>query len=593
MKNKGVKIFLIVLAVVLVLGAGGGAWYYFSQKNAEPVFVFPFDYVGMTEYWGDSQESYGPVSTDKIQTVYISDTQIVTEIAVKEGDTVKKGDLLMSFDTTLSDLALERKRLDVEKLKLQLEDAKKYLREINSMKPMVIPQVEEETDKDLGTKLKGDYRISKTKKYDGSSKSKPLICWVKDGLYIDDALLEAVRVKAEDFQNYNAKKEPAKKPSSASAVENQPVPETIAPTDPPATEAPADGGNDSSGGGNDSSGGGNDSSGGGNDSSGGGEEEKPTEPEKIHVSRYYVVFKTTKGNMSLGQQLTWTGMIVNKKSNNFTFRLFDASAVSDHLLAEMGQDEQKQPEIDFGSGYTAAQIAQMRSEQEKTIRDLEFNIKMAEADYKIALTEAGDGNIYADIDGKVVSCLTEEEAKSTMQPILKVSGGGGFYVEGSVSELEKEKMKIGQEVTVNDWNTGMTYTGTIQSVGDFPAAGNGWNGMGNPNASFYPFTVFVDETADLQEGRYVSVLYSTVTEEHGVYLQNPFLRSEQGNSYVYVLGADGMLEKRFVKTGKALWGSYTEILGGLTQEDMIAFPYGKNVKPGVPAVEGDMSELYG
>ena len=59
-----------------------------------------------------------------------ADTQTVTEVLVSQGDTVKKGDLLMTFDTTLSDLELERKRLGVEKLKLQLEDAKERLREI-------------------------------------------------------------------------------------------------------------------------------------------------------------------------------------------------------------------------------------------------------------------------------------------------------------------------------------------------------------------------------------------------------------------------------------------------------------------------------
>ena len=251
------------------------------------------------------------------------------------------------------------------------------------------------------------------------------------------------------------------------------------------------------------------------------------------------------------------------------------------------------PQIDFGSGYTAAQIAEMRSQQEKTIKDLEFKIKMAEAEYKIALTEVNDGKIYARIDGEVVSVLTEEEARQSMQPILKVSGGGGFYVQGSVSELEKEKMQVGQEVTINDWNTGLTHTGTIRSLGDFPDPASGWNGMGNPNASFYPFTVFVDEEADLQEGRYVSVIYSTATGEHGIYLQNPFLRTEQGKTYVYVLGADGRLEQRFVKTGKALWGSYMEILEGLSEEDLVAFPYGKNVKPGAKALEGDMSKLYG
>ena len=572
MKNKTKKILAIVLAVVILLGAGGGGWYYFSQKNTEPVYVFPFEHVGMTEYWGDSQESYGPVSTDKIQTIYLSDTQTVTEILVAQGDTVKKGDLLMSFDTTLSDLALERKRLDVEKLKLQLQDAKTRLREINSMKPMVIPVVDESEDKNLGTALKGNYQISQNRNYDGSKKNLALICWISEGQAVTDELLEELRVKAEEFQTINAN-DPAKQPSSASAL-----PGILG------------GGGDSSTDGDDGIGDGN--TGGEETPPEGGGEDVPdeNEPVQVNVTRFYVIFKVTKGNMSLGQRLAWTGMIVNK---DYSFQFFDATAIADHMLADMGQEEEKQPEIDFGSGYTAAQIAQMRSEQEKTIKELEFNIKMAEADYKIAQTEVSDGKVYAQIDGKVVSALTEEEAKRTMQPVLKVSGGGGFYVQGSVSELEKDKMKIGQEVTVNDWNTGMTYTGTVQSLGDFPTSDNGWNGMGNPNASFYPFTVFISEEADLQEGRYVSVMYSTATSEHGVYLQNPFLRTEQGRTYVYVMGEDGRLEQRFVQTGKSLWGSYMEILSGLTEEDLIAFPYGKNVKPGAVAEEGDMSKLYG
>ena len=101
------------------------------------------------------------------------------------------------------------------------------------------------------------------------------------------------------------------------------------------------------------------------------------------------------------------------------------------------------------------------------------------------------------------------------------------------------------------------------------------------------------EEADLQAGSYVSVAYSTAESENGIYLENPFLRTEQGKSYVLVLGKDGKLEQRWVTTGKSLWGNYTEILDGLTAEDLIAFPYGKNVRPGAAAVEGDISDLYG
>ena len=74
--------------------------------------------------------------------------------------------------------------------------------------------------------------------------------------------------------------------------------------------------------------------------------------------------------------------------------------------------------------------------------------------------------------------------------------------------------------------------------------------------------------------------------------EDPFLRTEQGRTYVYVRGADGLLEKRYVTTGKSLWGSYTQILDGLTAEDYLAFPYGKQVKDGAQTVEAEPQSLY-
>ena len=94
-------------------------------------------------------------------------------------------------------------------------------------------------------------------------------------------------------------------------------------------------------------------------------------------------------------------------------------------------------------------------------------------------------------------------------------------------------------------------------------------------ASFGPFTEF-----------------STAGAEQGVYLENAFIRQEQGRHYVYLRGADGKLEKRYVSVGKSLWGSYKQILSGITEEDMLAFPYGKNLKEGADTLESDLSALY-
>ena len=320
----------------------------------------------------------------------------------------------------------------------------------------------------------------------------------------------------------------------------------------------------------------------------------PTAPSAdLTVDQFYMVMKITEGNMSLGTTLVYQGMEVSRTADGFTFRLFDASSIPDHIRPQIQQPEPDIPQVDMGSGYTSAQIAEMRAQQEKTIRDLQFQVKMAESNYQIKCKEVESAEVVATIDGTVVSLLTEEEAKQENQPILKLSGGGGFYVSGFVSELQKQTLLPGQTVTVNDWNTGMTYEGQIQSVGDFPTDGGYWNGNGNPNASYYPFTVFVGEEADLQEGSYVSVVYSAGDAQQGIYLENPFLLTQQGKSFVYVADGNGLLEKRPVTTGKSLWGSYTQILEGISAEDLIAFPYGKNLKPGAPTQLSDLSELYG
>ena len=547
---KKKKITILVSAIcagAVVLGLG--IWYYFTNVKTDPVKVYPFVYMGMTEYWGDSRESYGPVTSDNIQTVFLSDTQEVTEILVKQGDNVKKGDLLMRFDTTLSEIALERKRLEVEKQKLKLEEAKKKLNRINSLKPSQPKQeIVEVDDGDEGYVLDTPYQISTNQKYDGSSPGKALICWLREDTVISNALFQNIQEVSSQYRTANAQ---------LSASEGELAPDE---DDSGAALAPE-------------------------------EDAGVPAPDEVYAHSFYVVFKVTSGNTYLGGRTVWQGMKVSEYSEGqYSFRLCQAE-IPDHMMLEPDEPDTSAP-VDTGSGYTAAEIAQMRREQLKAIKNIEFEIQLQQAEYKIMQAEMNDGNIYAKIDGQVVSLLPEEEARANNQPLMKVSGGGGFYVQGSVSELERDSLTVGQEVTVNDWNTGMTYTGTVKSVGEFPLSDGRSYGNGNPNASQYPFYVFVDGSANLQEGSYVSVNYSSSAGEHGIYLEVPFLRQENGESYVYLRGANGRLEKRTVVTGKTVWGSHVEILSGITEDDYLAFPYGKGVKPGAQTEEGDMQDLY-
>ena len=593
MKRKGRSAFYLSGAVLAALALCAGIGYYASRGRAEPVKVYSFADIGMTEYWGDNRESEGIVTADRVQTVYLSDTQRVKQVMVQQGDKVKKGDVLVTFDTTLSELELERKRLDVEKQKLKIEEAQERLKEINRMVPMAIPAPQPNVDvpsSDAGVPLTGKFQIVSPDSYDGSSPSQPIICWIGSNTLVDNALFQSLHETAQrlqamkpaapasggnpdqtSFTAISESPEPTATPTPApsqpetTVAEPTATPDT-APTQPEATPTPVPPETTPEG-------------------------PTPT-PAPVDVREFYVIFKVTSQDTSKGATQTWQGLWITAQDGDYAFRLFDASTVADPSM-----EEPSVPDIDWGgsmnSGYTAKQIQQMRVEKEKEIRELEFALKMAEADYKIMQTEVEDGKVVARFDGTVVSLLPETEAKAQTQPLVKISGGGGFYIQGAVSELDRDSVRPGQTVTVNDWNTGATLTATVDSVGDYPVSGNGgYMGMGNPNASYYPFMVFIDGSENLMEGRYVGISYAAEAGQSGIYLQNAFLRTEQGRSYVFVEGEDKKLEKRYVTTGKRLWGESTEILSGLSPTDRLAFPYGKNVIEGAPTVEGNIADLY-
>ena len=680
-KWKGMPKWKGVKGKKLLIGIGAGAAavaivagiVLSTRGNGKTVDVYPFDMVGMTEYWGDNQESYGPVTTDKIQTVFLSDTQIITSVPVQVGAHVKKGDVLMTYDTTLSELELERKRLDVEKAKLQVTEAEEELRRINQLKPSsggggyVTP--------DYGDQLgESKYKVVTDSSYDGSSPEKALVCWIASDIPVNNSVLQALYYQAlnnQELMNTLSRRassasetpdttapsdvtEPSSAPIEPSAPSEPTAPATEAPTEPPKqpleetkapepeTPAPVITSPNVKNGGTFTVDKGmavdltfvnktkektewsvepavgellayrgeQTCALSGRVSQVGKTEYtltatvedktdifrftlevvEPSGPSKA-INDFYVVLKKTADDREKAPTNLWQGVHVYVyNGNEYGFSLFDAPAESSFFGES---DDDGGISFDFGSGMTSAELSQMRREQTKKVQDLYEEAQMAESEYRLMEREFNDGNVRSDLDGEVVSVLTEDEARQNKQPIIKVSGGGGFYVTGSVSELEKDNLKIGQSVTVNDWNTGNSYDGQVVSVGDFPTDNNGWSGAGNPNASFYPFQVFIDGSADLQEGSYASVTYSAAQAQNGVYLENPFLRTDDGEPYVYVRGAHNKLEKRYVTTGKSLWGSYTEIRSGLSADDYVAFPYGKTVKAGAPTQEGNASSLYG
>lgn len=133
MKKRNV--IVAVLLAVAVAGGSIGGYYGFRSMNRPVTMVYAVNELS-SGYWGDNMTLDGMITSDASQSVYLSTEQKVKEVLVKEGDTVKEGDVLMTYDTTAKELELETMELDQKQNELKLDQAKKQLKQLKKTKPV-------------------------------------------------------------------------------------------------------------------------------------------------------------------------------------------------------------------------------------------------------------------------------------------------------------------------------------------------------------------------------------------------------------------------------------------------------------------------
>ncbi len=516
MKQPNRRILLGALAVVLAAAILLSVILLGHGRNSVYVYSFADGILGMTDFQNDGNESSGIVTTDRVQTAFLTETQKNVQVQVTEGQQVHKGDTLFTYDTTLSKIALQQKDLEVQQLKLDLETAKKELREINSYVPMVprpeLPESPAPAEPSHPLAGLDDAALADADYYvytgSGDTANNPKLCWLRSGTMVDTALMEDL--------------------FSAAAQDV-----------------------------------------------------------------LFVRFLQTEEDQASGAVIGDFGIELMRLSTpddpsgyTYAYSFFQPS------VSEPGGDSgDDMPQEDTGSGYTAAEIAKMRADKQAELQEIDFKIKVAESELSIMTKEADAGTVTADFDGVVQNIVDEDTAKAQNQPLLKVSGGGGFYVTGAVSELALGSLQLDQKVTVSSWDTGLTYEGTVVEIQQFPADSELYDT--SSGLTYYPYKVFIDESADLQDGFYVSMRLQSDADETPLYLDNAFLRTDGATNYVFVRNEAGRLEKRRVQVGAGLWDTYTQILSGITADDWLAFPYGKQVREGAKTMEGTNETLYG
>ncbi len=143
------KIIIPIVIVALLVGAFFGAKRFRTANTT--VDVVPVSYLNWG-YMEDSMSIDGVVYDEDSQSIYPDATQIISEIYVKEGQEVKKGDKLLAYDMASQELTLQIRRVAVEKAENNLYTAQAELNALYNTTPVpdyvtpIIPDPETPTD---------------------------------------------------------------------------------------------------------------------------------------------------------------------------------------------------------------------------------------------------------------------------------------------------------------------------------------------------------------------------------------------------------------------------------------------------------------
>jgi multidrug efflux pump subunit AcrA (membrane-fusion protein) len=614
MKKKVIVTSCVVAGVLLVGGIAFGVSRYQYSKNV--VEVIPVESLN-SDWWSDDEGSSGTVTNSMSQEVVPDDDNTVKKIYVKEGDTVKIGDKLVAYDMAQKKLELELKGYDVQEIELSITKAETEL--ANLKKGVVSGSGTSTSDNSVGRKdpLLASLFLRAT----GFLRSS------------EDTAQVETQSETSESETTTTSSETTTASTEAAATTTQ---KATATTEAPDDEREANVYSTLT------------------SSSvaykGKGTSKSPyrylctsdckikgsfinmirgysADGSKKTGSSIVVILEVRKDNTTWGSlinSLTLYGADETKKNPSSSWSLDSyvsgqedddtvATTATDSTGDDSDNDDGDSYISDGGSSgsdgtggsidvstYTKAELQEMITEKENDLSDLKLDLKEAQLEYDTLKKEVDDGTVTAVINGIVKEVNDPDDAASDGTSVVTISSEGNLYVKGQVDEFSYQDLKAGDTITATSWETGNVFEAKITEVSQYPSSSSSYysSGSTNPNVSYYPFTAVIEEEPeDISSGESVTISFNqsqqSDEDEETIYLPLAYVRTDDGQSYVYLQGEDGKLQKQYVKTGQTLYNYVIQIKGGLKVTDSIAFPYGSSVKEGAKTkIADEDADIY-
>ena len=609
--KKKIKIAVLSGGAVLVLGAG--IWFGISRFQKGTVPVYSMEELAQ-QVWSDTTSLEGSVSSNASQQVRLLDKQIVSQVHVTEGQEVKEGDPLLTYDMTLVNIDLEMEKLNKQQLEVKKKGLEQELKDLKNGKMSSVA-----ANRDYKTEFLGDSD--------------------KQWRLVETTATQPGEEQPEASETPDDGGTP-ETPENPNGGENQETPENPnggeTPQQPENPENP--------------------------------EEPEVPEEESIAYSRLYwdtsltdpilpeaednVIVETAKPYKQEGSVLyflckkdVWVqGAFLNhiagfrggeeKEETPLTCVLEQRTEDKNDgtLLAQItiyGEKIEKQfnpstwyraklglaeweevpvpnapglenlddgifiptPGGDIIGGYSPEEMKKAIREKEQEIATAGLDIREADIKIKKVEQKLQDETVRSTLNGVVKKVGDPAKGEIDGEPFIVVESTGGVYIKGYVGEDMLKVVEPGKKLSGMAYESMMPFEAEIKEVSPYPA--DDYMMQSNREVTYYPFTAFIQESTGMKDNEMVTMdLPQENGEITGIFLSKEYVRSKDGEDYVLKAGKNGKLVKQVVHTGRTFYGSLIEIKDGVTTEDYVAFPYGKKVKEGAKVKKAKLADEY-
>ena len=345
-------------------------------------------------------------TTDKLQKIYISQSQTVKKVWVKEGDSVKKGTVLVSYDSTLTQATVERAKIDYDRQAENLEVMKNELELLKKAKNKETLQAEltgyQKQRDDIIKKIYDDKGLDETITHthilpstdpnvipNGTEKTPYYYQWISKtpltqtaligmltnyGKSGDDPLYVVLVYRTDDKVGGLVERCWGLKLTAITETESTEPDPGVTVTD-------------------------------------------PNEPSTPTTKKTIVSVSMEPADLADYQD----GALDYGDKKEEIAKLDKKIAQIDELL------ESSMTQLDLNKAIL---------EKAQAVKEQEVNLKVAKLKLDKKLAELGDGNVYAEFDGTVKAVRDPDEAYNNSEAVVELSGGGGYYVTGTLSEMD-------------------------------------------------------------------------------------------------------------------------------------------------------------